>query len=600
MNKKFEKIKRFLRINLFVQQLRFQTFRWWYWVDLAANIIDRSRPIFDTFMLGLIINEVQLFVGKEITSLTNLYWFIGITVGVRIIAGLFGQFYFRFDWFFSYYAMQVAIEKAFMDKLSYLNWEHIENPKMEKRINMTFNRSLDYISRLADLHVDLVVFSITLVTTLLLVSAPTWIIILIILKELPSIYWTAKGAKMTNKVQDESQYEWIKKSSLFGYFRDFATLLEIKVARGEVFLKTVYDSVTQEIRRRFLEKDKKLLAPWLFISLYETVINSGIYVYYIYQVLFNGMLFGTFQYTTNLINQIGATMYRLIVRLNNSVDYYRYVSYAYELLHMQNDRPDGTIELDTNHIEIEFKDVWFKYPGAKRYSLKGVSIHIKDNERLAIVGENGAGKSTFLKLLHRIYVPTKGEILINGIPSHEYSAESYNKKIAVVTQDFARYMTLTVAQNIAIYDPNNTVSLERVREAARLANADEFVEQLPEKYNNFLTKKLEGGTEPSTGQWQRLAVARQFYSNRPLVILDEPTSAIDPIAEAQIFSNLYEHVRDKTVIVVSHRYNTVRAAERIIVFKDGQIIEQGTHDELISLNQYYAKAFSVQQTEKKL
>ncbi len=603
-NKKFSttiaKAKRFLEINWFVQRFRFQTFGWWYWIDLSATIVDRSRNIFDTYMLGLILNNVQQFALHQDVSLSKIYWYFGITIGVKIIITLYLQFYNRFDPHFSSIKMNNEIEKAFINKLVYLNWEHIENPVMEKRINMTFNRSLDYIRRLADLHIDAIVALITLIATFTLARAPLWIILIVIIRQIPSIILTAKGAKMANKVNDESQFDFIKKGSIFGYFRDFNTLLEIKISQGHEFLKNVFDATAKKISDRFLNKDKKLLWPWMITMTYENVLNAFIYIYYLNQVLFNGLLLGSFQSTTNLLNQIGGTLYGFIVRLNNSVDYYRYVSYAYDLLELKNDRPEGTKELNTDTITIEFKDVWFKYPGAKKYSLKGVSFIVEDNARLAIVGENGAGKSTFLKLINRIYVPTKGQILVNGIPTNEYTAESYNSKISVVTQDFARYSTLPVAQNIAIYDKDRLVDMKRVKEAARLAEASGFIEKLAKGYDTNLSKRLDEGTELSTGQWQRIAVARQFYANRPLVILDEPTSAIDPIAESKIFSNLYEHVKDKTVIVVSHRYNTVRAAKEILVFNDGQIIEKGSHEELLALNGYYAKAFDVQQTEKKL
>lgn len=595
-----ERLYRFWRVNLFVQQFRYKAFKWWYWIDLSASIVERARPIFDTFMMGLVINEVQLYVTQKTTSLNNLYTYIILTLVVRLIVSLYVNFYYRFDWYFANFGMTATIESEFMRKLMYLNWEHIENPKMEKKINMTFNRSLEYMRRLAELHVDVIVAIITLVSTFALITAPVWVLAVTILKELPSVILTAWGAKLSNKVNDETTYEFIKKGTIFGYFRDFSVLSEIKISRGHSFLQQVYDDLTKTIRSKFMEKDKKLLLPWSLTLTYETLLNGGVYVYYIAQVLFNGMLLGTFQYTTNLINQWGVNIYRLITKLSNSVDYYRYVSYAHDLMALQNERPDGKKILNTDKIVIEFRNVWFKYPGAKRYSLKDVSFTIEDNERLAIVGENGAGKTTFLKLLNRLYVPTKGSILVNGIPTSEYTADSYNSKISVVTQDFARYGSLPVAQNIAIYDKDLTVDLPRVKKAAQLADADRFIEKLPKGYDTFLTKRLEDGTELSTGQWQRIAVARQFYANRPLVVLDEPTSAIDPIAEAKIFTNLYEHVKDKTVIVVSHRYNTVRAAKKILVFNGGQIIEQGTHEELVALNGYYAKAFDVQQTQKKL
>lgn len=595
-----EKARRFFRVNLFVQKVRYKTFGGWYWVSLFNSVLSRIHPLFDTFMIGLIFNEIQLFLTNSNGSLEKIYWFVGITVVVRLLDRLFSQYFHRMDWYYSTLAMGDMLDKTFMDKLIYLNWEHIENPKTEKYIHMTFNRALDYIRRLAELHFDVIVATLSLLSAFLLVKAPLWIIGLTLAKELPSIFVTAWGARLTNKTHDETQFDWIKRNSIFAFFRDFSSLMEIKIAQGQNFLWRRYDEVADDLKKMYMKKDSKLFLPWFLIAIYETAINAGVLVYYLFQVLFHGMLLGTFQYTTGLIGQIGSIIYRVLVQVNNSVEYYRYVNYAYKLLTQENERPDGTLELATDKITIEFKDVWFKYPGAKKYTLRGVNLKIEDNARLAIVGENGAGKSTFLKLLNRLYVPTKGQILVNGVPTSEYSSASYNKHIAVVTQDFARYSTLTVAQNIAIYSKTGHLDLERIYEAAKLADANKFIEKLPFKYNTLLTKKLENGTELSTGQWQRIAVARQFYANRPLVILDEPTSAIDPLAEAKIFDNLYEHVKDKTVIVVSHRYNTVRAAQRIIVINDGQIIEQGTHEELIALNKYYAKAFSVQQEEKKL
>ncbi len=199
-----------------------------------------------------------------------------------------------------------------------------------------------------------------------------------------------------------------------------------------------------------------------------------------------------------------------------------------------------------------------------------------------------------------VHYPTKGTIFLNNIPLQLYDKESLYEAVAIVTQEYSRYPALTVKQNISVYGKRSDPEQIAVETAAKLADADGFIKKLPAGYDTYLTKKIEGGTELSSGQWQRLAVARQFYANRPLVILDEPTASIDPIAEAKIFNNLYEHVKDKTVIVVSHRYNTVRAAKKILVFNDGQIIEQGNHEELLAKNGYYAKAFSVQQEEKKL
>jgi ABC-type multidrug transport system fused ATPase/permease subunit len=172
--------------------------------------------------------------------------------------------------------------------------------------------------------------------------------------------------------------------------------------------------------------------------------------------------------------------------------------------------------------------------------------------------------------------------------------------MSFMTQEAAGYSVFTAKENIAVYEDIKYIDETRILKAAKLAVADDFITSLSNKYETRLSKIFTDGTDLSGGQWQRIAVARQFYANRPLVILDEPTSAIDPLAEAKIFENLYEHVKNKTVIVVSHRYNTVRAAQHIIVFKDGEIIEEGNHKSLLALDGYYAKSFNAQNEEKKL
>jgi len=551
-------------------------------------------------MIGLVLNRVQLYALRSEGDLRSIFSTLGIALIVRLAMQLYNSLFQRFDWFYSSQAMEAAIARAFIDKLIYLNWEHIETPEVEKRINRTLNRAAQYIGALADLHISFFAILVTLITTITIADIPSWMFVLILLRTIPGVAITAFNAVLRHKADDESQDLWYKRGATFDYFRQFPTLLEIKSSQGQSTLLQNFNELTIAIRGLFMKKEKKVTLPFLAVVLYGNIVDAGIYAYYLTQVLFKGMLFGTFQYTFGIITQIISNLYMLLVRITSSVEYYNYVAYAYELLSMVNKRPEGTVQLSTDFLKIEFDHVWFRYPGAKQYALKDVNFTIEDNTRIAIVGENGAGKSTFLKLINRIYVPTKGRILVNGVPIQDYTTDSYNQNIAVVTQDFARYQSLTIAQNIAIFGRGSKANPHEIKKAATLAHADEFISKLPNQYNSFLTKRIEGGTELSTGQWQRIAVARQFYANRPLVILDEPTSAIDPIAEAKIFSNLYEHVKDKTVIVVSHRYNTVRAAKKILVFNNGQIIEQGSHAELIKKKGYYARAFAVQQEKKKL
>jgi len=274
----WENAKKFIRINIFVQTFRFKAMRWWYWVDLSATLIQRLLPIFEIYMFGIIINEVQIYALRQEGDPNKIFMTIGITVIVRLLAQLYNSLFQRFDWFYSTQAMDTAISKAFIEKLLYLNWEHIETPEIEKRISRTLNRAADFIARLADLHISFVVIFISLITTFTIAKAPSWVIILILLKVLPSVYITAYNAILRHKADDESQDSWYKRGAIFEYFRQFSTLLEIKTAQGQGTLLKTFDTLTVGIRNIFLNKEKKVTIPYLLAIAYGAVIDTAIYI----------------------------------------------------------------------------------------------------------------------------------------------------------------------------------------------------------------------------------------------------------------------------------------------------------------------------------
>lgn len=255
---------------------------------------------------------------------------------------------------------------------------------------------------------------------------------------------------------------------------------------------------------------------------------------------------------------------------------------------------DGEKLLPIEAPSIEFKDVWFKYPGTETWVLKGVSFNINAKSDIAFVGKNGAGKSTLIKLILRVYDATKGEILINGINIKELSISDYYKQIGILAQDFHKFR-FSAKENISVGDITKDAFLEDIIESAKKAEADEFINKYANKYDTYLTRELAGGVNPSGGQLQRIAIARVFYRNPKLIILDEPTSAIDSLAEEQIFDNIKKEAHDKTVIIISHRFATVKKAEYIFVLDEGIIKESGTHDQLCSNDGLYSRMFAAQQ-----
>lgn len=244
--------------------------------------------------------------------------------------------------------------------------------------------------------------------------------------------------------------------------------------------------------------------------------------------------------------------------------------------------------------KIELKNVSFKYPNSKKYVLKNINITINPFDEIAIVGENGAGKSTLIKLLLRFHDPQKGEILIDDIPIKNIDIKDYYKRIGVLNQEYNKYHSLSVKENILLGDPDRKVDLDQVKTAAKKADAHEFIVDLENKYDQKLDKTFSKGTDLSGGQWQKIAISRMFYRDAPILILDEPTASIDAQAEHKIFKNIYHSFDRKTVIIISHRFSTVRNAHRIYVLEDGEIVEQGNHEDLTKHNGIYKKAFSLQ------
>ncbi len=240
-----------------------------------------------------------------------------------------------------------------------------------------------------------------------------------------------------------------------------------------------------------------------------------------------------------------------------------------------------------------FKDVGFRYINSERWANRHLNFTLQAGEKLALVGENGAGKTTLVKLLARLYDPTEGAIFLDGHDLREYDLAELRKQVGVIFQDYIRYQ-MTVSQNIAIGNINEKENRELIVHAARQSLADLLVEKLPGKYDQALGKRFNQGVELSGGEWQKIALARAYMKDAQLLILDEPTLALDARAEYEVFQRFSELTKGKTAVLISHRFSTVRMADRILVLEKGELLKEGSHEELLKKNGRYSELFNLQ------
>ncbi len=361
------------------------------------------------------------------------------------------------------------------------------------------------------------------------------------------------------------------------------------------FLKQIV-SLQERYATETIQAAQKNYVTGFFYNILTTGTYIGIEVFIFLQALAKKITIGDIGFYTGVVGNFQNGRGGLFRNINAVLESSLYVSSIFEVLEAKPYivAPKNPIRLNlTTAPKIEFRDVTFTYPGNERPTLDHFSLAIEPGQKVAFVGENGAGKSTMIKLLVRFYDVTSGEILINDINIKNIDLQEWYQHVGALFQDFNRY-EYTVKENISFGNVNKPPIEKNLVEAAEAAGAHRVIQRLQQKYEQMLGRTFEGGVELSAGQWQKLALARSFFRNAPVLILDEPTASIDAKAESEIFESVEKLSRDKTVIIISHRFSTVRNADVIYVIDDGKIIEHGTHQSLLEENGRYAGLFHLQ------
>ena len=371
---------------------------------------------------------------------------------------------------------------------------------------------------------------------------------------------------------------------------------ELKLFGLNNFLTERFTGLWDQIYEENVDLSRRRLVAGALLSLLGTVGYYSSYVYVIWRALIGAISIGTLTALTGAIVQVSSNIQQIFSTLSGIADQALFLTDLLAFFEMQ-----PTIRSKPNALPaprpitrgFEFRNVSFCYPGTSRLVLDRLNFQLRPGERVALIGENGQGKTTIVKLITRLYDPTEGQILLDGVDLREYDLEDLYREIGVIFQDFMRY-ELTARENIAVGKIDQVGELHLLQNAAFKSLAHEVVEKLPSRYEQMLGRRFEGGVDLSGGEWQKLALARAYLRDAQLLVLDEPTASLDARSECEVFQRFAELTAGKMALFISHRFSTVRMADRIVVLENGRIAEEGSHDELASLGGRYAEMFEMQ------
>lgn len=430
----------------------------------------------------------------------------------------------------------------------------------------------------------------------ILVVAEWWLFGIVLIGTLPELLVEVRyGGEVwnihTSKAETRRKF-W----DLDHHFKALSSLVELKLFQSTgSFYRRIAD-LFRDFRREEKRNERTKLGYQMATLTLSQAVTAFAAVYFIAQVVHGNLLVGTLTFFLASMTDLRQALSGLFSNLGRQYQDSLFVTDVFAMLDLPQALPRASkpTKLPAGRTpSVVFENVSFTYPGAAEPALHNVNLDVPAGTKLALVGANGAGKTTFVKLLCRFYDPTDGRILVDGVDLRQIDLDSWYHLMGALFQDYARYY-LEVADAIAVGRTSVKQSAQRVRAAAEASEADVFIGEWEKSYGQQLGKHFTEGKEPSVGQWQKLALARTFYRDARILILDEPTSSIDAEAEAKIFEKLEGLPSDRTVLLISHRFATVRQADKICVIEDGTIGEQGTHDELVARGGTYARLFQLQ------
>jgi ATP-binding cassette subfamily B protein len=564
-------------------------------ISVVCRLLRAGIPVVTLYIGKLIIDTVVRSVrGGRIDS-ARVWKLVAAELGLAVASDLLGRAVALADSLLGdRFTNQVSVR--IMQHASTLDLAHFEEPefydKLERARRQTMGR-MQLMSQVMGAVQDLV--TLATLTSALVVFSP-WLLLMLICAVLPAFLGETHFASLSYSLL----YRWTPQRRELDYLRWLGATQE---SAKEVKIFGLGSYLTERYRRladSFYDENRALVIRRAgigsLLALVGTAGYYGAYVVILYRTLHGALTLGSLTFLAGSFARSRGLIEGILENFSSISEQAMYVDDLFAFLRMEpriRSAPNALPAPRPIQLGLEFRHVSFRYPGAERDALHDVSFTLRPGQRIAVIGENGAGKTTITKLIARLYDPTEGQIFLDGIDLREYDLEDWRREIGVIFQDYMRYSML-LWENIGVGRVELIEDRPRIEKAARLSLASDVAERLEKGLDQMVGRRFTDGVDLSGGEWQKVALARAYMRDAQLLILDEPTATLDARAEHRVFQRFAELTQGKIAILISHRFSTVRMADRILVMHDGEVLEEGTHDELLGLRGQYAELFELQ------
>lgn len=573
-------------------KLSFVFAKWGTLLLIVLTVSTYLLPILQSKIMGDVVNSVvdSLSGGKIAVWLVIVY--AGVWSVTKILSA--AHLYVYKIW---YAKTEQKLEIMILKKRTEIDLGHYESPEFQNLLTRAFRRGIWPVLELTEIQIRVIGSIATFIlTSVIATRLSLWVYLVVVLTSIPSFIVSLKYGSKTWTIWAENSPRQKKYNHVRGHISGRNGIIQSKILQASEKLVGMADEILGAFRKDQLKVDRKNLFWSSFASVVGAAgVGMGFYII-VGKVTGGSESVGSMVFLVSVLGQLVGAINSILQDFSRQFERNLYVDEIFQVLDTKPfiKRTENPISLSLEQPPmIEFKNVSFRYDGGTKDILKKVSFTIKPGEKIALVGKNGAGKSTLVKLLARIYDPTEGDIFVNGVNLKDVDPNEWSSSLGILLQDYLSY-DFTVEDSISMGRADKEIDKEKVEKAADVSDAKEFISEFKDGFGQQLGRDFENGTELSKGQQQKMALARIVYRDGLITILDEPTASIDALAEEYIFNQMIQASNGKTLLVITHRFNTTQNLDKIVVLSEGRLVEMGSHEELLQKKGEYASMYESQ------